>query len=57
MHGLRFATKKKVKEIEGRLDTFANLEHVNTLKNILLPKVQAFSDQLASYINDHLDMK
>jgi hypothetical protein len=41
---LKFATKSVVKVINERLDTFANLEHIDQLKNVLLPRVAAFSD-------------
>mgnify|MGYP000917982981 CR=1 FL=1 len=33
-------TKAVVKVIQKRLDTFANLEHIDQLKNVLLPRVQ-----------------
>ena len=39
------------------MDTFANLEHIDQLKNVLLPRVRRFSEQLDSYTEDNILMK
>lgn len=57
MGGFKYETKKKVKTIEQRLDTFANLEHIDQLKNVLLPRVETFSEQIDEYNEDNIQMK
>ena len=53
----KFETKVVTKALEARLDTFANLEHIDQLKNVLLPRVASFSKQIDEYNEDNIQMK
>ena len=43
------ATKIKVTQIEKRLNEFASIEHVKTLKEFLLPKIEDFSNKVDDF--------
>ena len=43
--------------IKERLDNFASMEHIDQLKNKLLPKVQEFSNKVDEYQTDNNNMK
>lgn len=51
------ATKAKVCEIEKRMDQFASIEHVKTLKEYLLPKIQNFADKIDDFQNENLNVR
>lgn len=46
---MNFETKDNVAVIQKRLDKFANIEHVNKIKTVLLPKVEDFSAKVGAY--------
>jgi hypothetical protein len=35
------------------LDAFASIEHIENIKNYLLPKIQKFSDKIDEYFQDN----
>ena len=44
-----YSLKVPVEEIRGRLDTFAQLEHIDQLKNHFLPKIAAFATEIDKF--------
>jgi hypothetical protein len=46
-------SKKKVSSLEVRLDTFASIEHINKIQEILLPRVEAFSMKIDEFLHDN----
>jgi hypothetical protein len=51
------ATKVKVSKIENRLNEFASIEHVKTLKEFLLPKIQDFSNKVDDFQAENLNVR
>jgi isocitrate/isopropylmalate dehydrogenase len=51
------AAKDSVVELRQRLEAFSNIEHVTTLKDVMLPRLEAFSDQVETFQADHIEMK
>lgn len=51
------ATKVKVNAIEKRLNEFASIEHVKTLKEFLMPKLEAFSDKVDDFQNENMNVR
>jgi hypothetical protein len=42
-----------VRVLEERMDTFASIEHIEKIKNVLLPRVEAFSNKIDDFLNDN----
>ena len=51
------ATKVKVNAIEKRLNEFASIEHVKTLKEFLMPKLEAFSEKVDDFQNENMNVR
>ena len=47
----------ELKDLSVRLDKFSDLEHMNYLKHVLLPRIEEYSGQLDAYINSYAEMK
>ena len=52
-----YQTVENSNMLARRVDEFAQLEHVQYLKETLLPKVQKFSDLMESHEADNIDMR
>ena len=50
-------TKTAVNVIKERLDTFSDLEHIDQLKNYLLPKIEKFSKMINEFHEDNGDCR
>ena len=44
-------------ELEKRLDKFSNIEHIDELKNKLMPKIQHFSTLIDDFMKDNETMR
>ena len=44
-------------KIETRLNGFAEIEHIDHLKNYFLPKIAKFSEQIDKFIFDNKNMR
>lgn len=53
----KLATKVEVAELRARIDIFSDLEHMHYLQNVLLPKVQGFSDKLNEFLASNEEIK
>ena len=52
-----FATQQTVATVKARLDSFAQIEHIDQLKNVLLPRVAQFSTLLETYTDENMQVK
>ena len=51
------ANKDLVKKLGERIEDFTNLQHVNFLRDDLLPKVEGFSQKLEILLADNMHVK
>ena len=51
------ASKKELKELVERMDAFSELEHMNYLKETLLPKMSSFGDNVDGFMKELDDVK
>ena len=49
--------KTEVKAINIRLDGFANIEHIDSLKNHFLPRIEKFSEEIDKFMSDNRAMR
>jgi len=51
------APKKELDELTARVDHFSTIEHIDTLVNIFIPKINKFSVHLDKFLSDNIDMR
>lgn len=51
------ATKDSVADLRQRVDTFSKIEHVTTLRDVMLPRLETFSEQVDTFLEGHIEMK
>lgn len=51
------ASKKEVKHLTERLDKFSELEHMDYLQRVLLPKLNGFSGKIDGFLKEIDDVK
>lgn len=51
------AAKDSVVSLRQRIDAFSKIEHVTTLRDVMLPRLEAFSEQVDTFQADHIEMK
>ena len=54
---MKYETIDKVQLIQKRLDSFAELEHIDQLKNVLLPKVKNFGLKIDDFFESNIEMR
>jgi len=51
------AAKDSVVSLRQRIDAFSKIEHVTTLRDVMLPRLEAFSEQVDTFQADHIEMR
>lgn len=51
------AAKDSVVSLRQRIDAFSKIEHITTLRDVMLPRLEAFSEQVDTFQADHIEMK
>ena len=49
--------KSQIDDIDVRLSGFANIEHIDTLKNYFLPKIEVFAKHIDKFMFDNTNMR